>query len=73
MGWHQQASPDIDKKFEAEFFQAFAKTYPNIKLNKQNLDYNQMLDKLRTAALGNAAPMAARMPILWGVEFAAKG
>jgi multiple sugar transport system substrate-binding protein len=32
-----------------------------------------MLDKLRTAAAGNAAPDAARMPILWGVEFAAKG
>ena len=32
-----------------------------------------MLDKLRTAALGKAAPMVARLPILWGVEFAAKG
>jgi ABC-type glycerol-3-phosphate transport system substrate-binding protein len=39
----------------------------------QNLDYNQMLDKLRTAALGRAAPMVGRLPILWGVEFAAKG
>ena len=39
----------------------------------QNLSYNDMLDKLRTAALGDAAPMVARMPILWGVEFAAKG
>lgn len=68
-----QSSPDIDKKFEAEFFKAFSETYPNIELTKQNLDYNQMLDKLRTAALGNAAPMVARMPILWGVEFAAKG
>ena len=52
---------------------AFGKTYPNIKVNKQNLDYNEMLDKLRTAALGKAAPMVARLPILWGVEFAAKG
>ena len=32
-----------------------------------------MLNKLRTSALGNAAPAVARMPILWGVEFAAKG
>lgn len=68
-----QSSPDIDKKFEKEFFDAFAKTYPNIELVKQNLDYNQMLDKVRTAAIGNAAPMVARMPILWGVEFASKG
>ena len=41
--------------------------------NVQNLDYNQMLDKLRTAAAGNAAPDVARLPILWGAEFAAKG
>jgi multiple sugar transport system substrate-binding protein len=68
-----QSSPDIDKQFEKEFWDGFAATYPNIKVTKQNLDYNQMLDKLRTAALGNAAPMVARMPILWGVEFAAKG
>src|SRR6185437_15169217 len=51
-----QSSPDIDKKFEGEFFDAFAKTYPNIELEKQNLDYNQIFDKIRTAALGNAAP-----------------
>src|SRR5437870_13223292 len=41
--------------------------------NVQNLDYNQMLDKLRTAAAGNSAPDVARLPILWGPEFAAKG
>jgi multiple sugar transport system substrate-binding protein len=68
-----QSSPEIDKKFEAEFFEAFAKTYPNIELEKQNLDYNQIFDKIRTAALGNAAPMVVRLPILGGVEFAAKG
>ena len=39
----------------------------------QNIDYNDMLDKIRTAALGDAAPMVAKLPILWGVEFAAKG
>ena len=32
-----------------------------------------MLTKLRAAALGTAAPMVAKLPILWGVEFAAKG
>ena len=39
----------------------------------QNIDYNQLLDKLRTATLGNAAPMVVRLQILGGVEFAAKG
>ncbi len=68
-----QASPDIDHKIDAEFWVAFAKTYPNITVERQNLDYNQMLNKVRTAALGNAAPMVAKFPILWGVEFAAKG
>ena len=32
-----------------------------------------MLDKLRTATAGNAAPDVARLQILCGVEFAAKG
>ncbi len=68
-----QASPQIDHRIDAEFWAAFAKTYPNITVEKQNLDYNQMLNKVRTAALGNAAPMVAKFPILWGVEFAAKG
>jgi multiple sugar transport system substrate-binding protein len=68
-----QASSQIEKDFDAQFWAAFAKTYPNITVDKQNLDYNQMLNKTRTAALGNASPMLARFPILWGVEFAAKG
>ncbi len=68
-----EASPQIDKDIDAQFWAAFAKTYPNITVEKQNLDYNQMLNKTRTAALGNAAPMVAKFPILWGVEFAAKG
>lgn len=71
------ASPDIDKKIDKEFWDAWNQFYPNIPLKVgdtvQNLDYNQMLDKVRTAAAGNAAPDVARMPILWGVEFAAKG
>ncbi|MBI1776031.1 MAG: sugar ABC transporter substrate-binding protein [Proteobacteria bacterium] len=68
-----QASPQIEHQIDAEFWAAFSKTYPNIKVEKQNLDYNEMLNKTRTAALGNAAPMVAKFPILWGVEFAAKG
>lgn len=68
-----QASPQIDHDSDAAFWAAFAETYPNITVEKQNLDYNQMLDQIRVAALGNAAPMVAKLPILWGVEFAAKG
>jgi multiple sugar transport system substrate-binding protein len=68
-----QASPQIEHELDAQFWAAFTKLYPNIKVTRQNLGYNEMLDKLRTAALGKAAPMVARLPILWGVEFAAKG
>ena len=31
-------------------------TYPNIETDAQNINYNELLDKLRTALLGNAAP-----------------
>ena len=68
-----EASPDIERKINDEFWEAFKATYPNIDVDAQNLDYNQMLDKLRTALLGNAAPMVVRLQILGGVEFAAKG
>jgi multiple sugar transport system substrate-binding protein len=68
-----QASPQIEHDMDAQFWDAFGKMYPSIKVTRQNLDYNDMLNKLRTAALGKAAPMVARLPILWGVEFAAKG
>jgi multiple sugar transport system substrate-binding protein len=72
-----QASPQIEVDNDKALWAAWKETYPNIPLvagdQVQNLDYNQMLDKIRTAAAGNAAPDVARMPILWGVEFAAKG
>ncbi len=67
------ASPDIDRKVHEEFWAAFKATYPNITVDAQNIDYNQLLDKLRTATLGNAAPMVVRLQILGGVEFASKG
>lgn len=72
-----QASPQIEVDNDAKLWDAWKQTYPDIPMtmgdNVQNLDYNQMLDKLRTAAAGNAAPDVARLPILWGAEFAAKG
>lgn len=67
------SDPQIIKDIDKQFWEAFAATYPNIKVNVTSLTYNDMLDQTRTAALGNAAPMVAKMPILWGVEFAAKG
>jgi multiple sugar transport system substrate-binding protein len=68
-----QASTPLQVKFENEFWEAFHKTYPNITVDKTSLDYNQITDKLRTAAFGHAAPMVARLMLLWGCEYAAKG
>lgn len=68
-----EASPRLEHEIYAQFFQAFQAAYPNIQLTAQNIDYNQLLQKVRTSALGHAAPMVARLPIMWGVEFAAKG
>jgi len=67
------ASPDISRKVHEEFWAAFKAAYPNIRLDYQNIDYNQLIDKLRTATLGNAAPMVVRLQILGSVEFASKG
>lgn len=66
------ASPDIERKIDKDFWAAWKATYPNIDTTAQNVDYNQLLDKLRTALLGNAAPMVVRLQILGGVEFGAK-
>ncbi|HET8523336.1 MAG TPA: sugar ABC transporter substrate-binding protein [Thermomicrobiales bacterium] len=68
-----EASPEIQKQMYDEFWAAFKKTYPNIEVDLLNLDYNDMVNKVRTAALGNAAPSVARMTILWIPEFTARG
>ena len=67
------AEPEITKKFDKEFWEAFKATYPNITVDAQSIVYNDLLDKLRTSLLGNAGPMVVRLQILGGVEFAAKG
>jgi multiple sugar transport system substrate-binding protein len=35
------ASPQIEHRVYAEFWKAFAETYPNIRVEQQNLDYNE--------------------------------
>ena len=68
-----QAEPEIAHEMYQAFLDAFAGYYPNITLENQGVNYNDLLDKIRTAAAGGAAPDVAKMPILWGVEFAARG
>ena len=67
------ASPEIERRINDEFWAAWAATYPNIETDAQNIAYNDLLDKLRTSLLGNAGPMVVRLQILGGVEFGAKG
>lgn len=68
-----EASPQIERDINEQFWAAWAETYPNIETDAQNVDYNTLLDKLRTSLLGNAGPMVVRLQILGGVEFGAKG
>lgn len=74
--WYQgifEGDPQIMRDNYEDFFNTFAETYPGIELEAQGITYNELLDKFRTALLGNAAPMAIRLQILGGTEFAAKG
>jgi multiple sugar transport system substrate-binding protein len=68
-----EADPVIAHEQDAAFWEAFHQAYPNIQTDVQSITYNELLDKFRTALLGNAAPMVVRLQILGGVEFAAKG
>lgn len=74
--WYQgpfEADPQIMHDNDKAFWEAFHATYPNIETQVQSITYNELLDKFRTALLGNAAPMVIRLQILGGVEFASKG
>ena len=74
--WYQgifEADPQVMRDNYRDFFAAFRATYPNIELVEQGITYNELLDKFRTALLGNAAPMTIRLQILGGTEFASKG
>ncbi|WP_423066249.1 ABC transporter substrate-binding protein [Devosia sp. CN2-171] len=74
--WYQgifEADPQIMRDNYRDFFAAFRATYPGIELVEQGITYNELLDKFRTALLGNSAPMAIRLQILGGTEFASKG
>ncbi|RUV27759.1 sugar ABC transporter substrate-binding protein, partial [Mesorhizobium sp. M1A.T.Ca.IN.004.03.1.1] len=56
--WYQgvfEGDPDLLRQYYKDFFATFRKTYPNIQLEEQALTYNDLLDKFRTALLGNAA------------------
>ena len=68
-----EADPQISHDQDKAFWDAFKAAYPNITTDVQSITYNELLDKFRTALLGNAAPMVVRLQILGGVEFAAKG
>jgi multiple sugar transport system substrate-binding protein len=68
-----ESTPEIQKQLYEEFGNNLKTWWPNLNVDRQNIDYNDLLDKARTAAAGGAAPDIAKLPILWGVEFAARG
>lgn len=68
-----ESTPQIQKDLYEEFGQKLKEWWPNLNVDRQNVDYNDLLDKARVAAAGGAAPDVAKFPILWGVEFAGRG
>jgi multiple sugar transport system substrate-binding protein len=72
-----EATPQLEIGINNEFWATWGTTYPNIPLvdgqSALNVGYNDLLDKVRTAAIGGAAPAVCKMPILWGSEFAGRG
>jgi multiple sugar transport system substrate-binding protein len=71
------STPQISVDFDKQFWAAWNQTYPGIPLNVgdqvQNINYNELIDKLRTATAGGAAPDMTRLQALGGIELAAKG
>jgi multiple sugar transport system substrate-binding protein len=72
-----EASPQISWDMDEAYWEAWNETYPGIPLSPgdgvESLTYGDMVDQIRTAAFGNAAPNVANLMLLWGVEFAARG
>lgn len=72
-----EATTQLELDIHDQFWSTWATTYPNIPLvsgeSALNVGYNDLLDKVRTAATGGAAPAVCKMPILWGAEFAGRG
>jgi multiple sugar transport system substrate-binding protein len=72
-----EASPQISWEMDEAFWESWSETYPGIPLSVgdgvESLTYGDMVDQIRTAAFGNAAPNVANLMLLWGVEFAARG
>lgn len=58
-----EADPQIAKDIDKQFWEAFKAAYPNITTDVQSITYNELLDKFRTALLGNSAPMVIRLQI----------
>ncbi len=71
------STPQITTEYFKQFWATWNQTYPGIPLNEgdqvQNINYNELIDKLRTATAGNAAPDITRLQALGGIELAAKG
>ena len=51
-----EADPEISHRQDEAFWEAFKVAYPNIETDVQSITYNELLDKFRTALLGNAGP-----------------
>ncbi|WP_394840572.1 extracellular solute-binding protein [Pendulispora brunnea] len=67
--WDTSDSTNEAPKFK-DLIQKFQAKYPNIKVDYQNIPFEQARDKFKTAAQANTAPDVMRAEVGWTAEFA---
>ncbi|MEO5918747.1 MAG: extracellular solute-binding protein, partial [Candidatus Limnocylindrales bacterium] len=67
------ADGDEIKTFTDVVLPAFAKLYPNVKVEHQEIPYDDLRQKLVTGLAGGTLPDVLRADIIWVPEFADKG
>jgi len=67
--WDTADSTNEAPKFK-ELISKFQAKYPNVKVDYQNIPFDQARDKFKTAAQANTAPDVMRAEVAWTPEFA---
>jgi multiple sugar transport system substrate-binding protein len=67
-------NPDFEEaRYNTQFLEYLGKKYPSLKVQEEQINYADMLDKMRLAVRGGSPPHVARSTILWAPELAAQG
>lgn len=72
--WHSYGAGGMEvKQFETKVIPAFQKAHPGTKVKAVTVQYDQMHQKLVTAAAGSSLPDVVRSDIIWVPELAKLG